>query len=604
MTIGKKLFLAFSLMILSVLAVGGVGVLALLQSKTLSEETVAVSVKSLSVLAPMGQDIARMEVVVQGVLLSGQKDKIDAARSQLAGLKGDFDAQLRAYDEVQTCEAAKGQYHTLLEKYSPFRAMLDHVLFVAGDGRWADATKVLAEGTTVTEGLQAQMKDFIVFNQTAGETAIAEGLSVADRSMLVLLGLTLVAFALASCLSWILTRSLVLPLRGASRLAARVSEGDLTARSEARTVRRRDEMGLLAQSLDALTQNLTGHVETIRQTGASIGASAEVLDNRASDFAAVGSRIDGAAGEGQRLAVLQTRGVTQSNGAVQSILKTIEQLDSLVAEQAASVAQTTAALEESASTTASIIGFTERMETVFAELKIRSSEGRQRLLGMLEKVRVMADQSQHLQTANTTIQSLASQTGLLSINAAIEAAHAGQAGKGFSVVADEIGKLSESSAQQSKDVSREIGILEELIEVVSQEAARSQAAFDAILEHIDALGTVQTQIRAAMAEQELGNREILEATGQVNAVTGAVRDGSARILEDSRGIAAEMERIHQSAQQLNSGIDLILAETRSLNLSAAEIKEDSSRHRALADQLDEAVGVFRLEAEQQGRTQG
>lgn len=593
MNIGKKLFLAFSITNLSVLAVGGVGVWALLQNKAMSEQRLATSVKALTLLAPMGNDVSQMVGSVQSVLLQGA-GALDGGQMQIAELKGHFDSQLRAYDATETGAEAQNQYHALLEKYAPFRALIDHVLFVVGNGSMNDAAAVLAEGNSAIRELQSEMTDFLGFNQAMANAAIEDTQAVADQSVFVVVVLTVVAFTLAVWLSASLTRSLALPLRGASRLAAQVSEGDLTVRFDSKAARRKDEVGQLAQSLDALAVNLTEHVETIRRTGTTIAQSAEKLDARATEFTAVGARIDQAAGDGGRLATLQTEGVNQSTQAIQSILKTIEELDVMVGEQAASVAQTTAALEQSASNTASIVTFTERMAAVFSDLRARSSEGRERLFGTLEKVKVMAAQSEHLENANATIRGIASQTSLLSMNAAIEAAHAGDAGRGFSVVADEIGKLSESAAAQSQEIGSEIETLETLIAEVSEEAGRSQAVFDTILDQIEALGAVQTQIRSAMAEQELGNREILKATGQVNAVTSAVRTGSARILDDSRGIASEMERIHKSAVQLQQGIDVILAETQALSRSVTAIQEDSGHHRILAEELESAVGVFRL----------
>jgi methyl-accepting chemotaxis protein len=287
--------------------------------------------------------------------------------------------------------------------------------------------------------------------------------------------------------------------------------------------------------------------------------------------------------------------VSGATASVATILGTIERLDRQVGEQAASVTQTSAALEQIASNTSSIAQTTERLGAAFGELKDTSDQGRDRLFAMIAKIQTIADQSYKLEEANEAIQSIASQTKLLSMNAAIEAAHAGDAGRGFSVVADEIRKLSESSAEQSAGIAREIGTTRSLIAEVSNDSVESGRAFEAILAHVGSLGRYQSVIREAMAEQEAGTRDILQATVRAGGATQEVRDGSARMVADSRSVAREMDKIQASALALGEGIAVVLAEADGLILAASGVLEDSLRQRELSDRLGTVVGVFRLE---------
>ena len=147
MTIGRKLFLAFSLMTLTVAAIGGAGYWGFQQVAALQTGPIQSSTKGLAELVPLAQSFPKMQAVAQAFLLSGQADRADEFQQQLNLLRSDFDTHLRAYSDTQTGEAEQSQYQAVMEKYSPFKSLLNHLFFVAGDGRFADAAILNAQPT-------------------------------------------------------------------------------------------------------------------------------------------------------------------------------------------------------------------------------------------------------------------------------------------------------------------------------------------------------------------------------------------------------------------------------------------------------------------------
>jgi len=598
MTIGRKLFTAFSLMTLTVAAVGGAGYWGFSRVAALQSGPLLASTAALSQLVPMSQSVTRMQAVTQGFLLTGNADEAGTYQRLLAQLRSDFDTQVRAYSDTLTQDSEQAQYQAVMEKYSPFKELLNRIFFVAGDGRFAEAAALLSgDGAIVIQTLDEQMKTFVAFNEEKVTANLAQANAEIGQAELFEVGLTLTGLVLSLFLAGLMTRSLVRPLRMASRLSAELAAGNLGVTVDRASVARKDEVGDLARAIDTLARSLAGHVSTIRQAGEDIETSARDLETRARDLADAGSRIGTAAQEGDALARQQETGVAGASQTIRTILATIGDLDGGVANQAAHVTQTSAALEEMASNISSIDATTERLAAVFGELKARSDEGREQLFAMIGKIETIASQSHSLEETNEAIQTIASQTKLLSMNAAIEAAHAGDAGRGFSVVADEIRKLSESSAEQSAGVAREIEAIRKLIAEASSDSQGSRLAFEAILEQVASLGGFQHQIRVAITEQAAGTKEILEATGKVNETTHKVRDGSARMVADSRSIAAEMERIQASARALLTGMGTMLTEAEGLARAASGALEDSARHRELSDKLATVVGVFRLQDE-------
>jgi methyl-accepting chemotaxis protein len=591
--IGTKLLLAFSAMTLAVVAVGVTGVGGLAQAKALSEGPYQASTKALGLLVPMGQDLVKMRVITQTALLGGAD--LAASKKELAEVRYDFDSSLRAYSDTQTDEAGQAQHQALQDKYAPYKALLDRVLFIAENGNLADAIKLLREsGTPVYTTLEDQMTQFATFNTERVTATLGAGAESADQAMTLALALTVLAFLGSLVLAWGLARSLSRPLQSATALAGRLADGDLTVRFDARLVRRTDEVGVLARALDGLAASLFLHISTIQAAGQSIEASAQSLEGRAGALAQVAGQIRTAADEGNGRAAQQTQGVEETAAAVQQILRTIEDLDGQVADLSAGMVQSSAALKDMAANTATIAQATGRLSTVFTELQTTSDVGAGRIREMIEKIRAIAAESDHLEEANEAIRGIASQTSLLSMNAAIEAAHAGDAGRGFSVVADEIGKLSQSAASQSRQIAQEIESIRGLILAVSQSSTGAEEAFVDILSPIQTLGTVQRDVKSAVDRHETGTAQVVTVSSRVADVAAHVREGSAQMVEASRNVSEEIGRILVWAQELQKGNAVIVDETNEVAAAVEAIRSDAAANRALSSDLDRIVGVFRV----------
>jgi methyl-accepting chemotaxis protein len=172
-------------------------------------------------------------------------------------------------------------------------------------------------------------------------------------------------------------------------------------------------------------------------------------------------------------------------------------------------------------------------------LKESSAVGHSSLNEVAADIRGIAEESESLLEINSVMRSIASQTNLLSMNAAIEAAHAGNSGKGFAVVADEIRKLAENSSQQSKIISTVLKKIKESIDKITRSTESVMNKFSAIDDSVKIVAEQEGNIFNAMTEQGTGSSQILQAIAQVNDITSQVKADARKLVEAAAKLGAD-----------------------------------------------------------------
>jgi PAS domain S-box-containing protein len=227
----------------------------------------------------------------------------------------------------------------------------------------------------------------------------------------------------------------------------------------------------------------------------------------------------------------------------QNIQTMIEQLNVNVTEQAAAVTESAAAIEEMVASIKAVTNALSINADKVKELQAASRVGHDGINDVVADIRGIAKESESLLEINSVMENIASQTDLLSMNAAIEAAHAGESGRGFAVVAEEIRKLAESSSEQSKTIGLVLKTIKDSIDKITRSTETVLNRFQEIDSGIKTVAEQEDGVLNAMEEQKRGSGQILQAIGRVSDITHSVKNDAQQMMERQQ-VAMREANVH------------------------------------------------------------
>ncbi len=388
----------------------------------------------------------------------------------------------------------------------------------------------IEEANTLVTGIQAERNqkinsfadELVSQEKNDAQTALADSLQVANQSILIFVIVGIAAIVLGIAIALILNRMISSPLKEISRAAERIASGDLTG--DISKDDRKDEVGVLAGTFRAMVANL-------RDLNGEIGEGVNVLASSANE-----------------------------------ILATATQVGTGATETAAAVSQTTATVEE-VRQTAQLSGQKAKHVSDSAQKAVQISQAGKKAVGdaiegmsrikdqvesIAENIVRLSEQSQAIAEIAGTVADLAGQVNLLSVNASIEASKAGEQGKGFLVVAQEVKNLSVQSKQASSqvrsilnDVQKAISAAvmateqgSKIVEAGSEQASRAGESIQMLADTIAESAQAAIQVAASSQQQQAGMDQLASAMESIkqasaqNAASTRQAEGAARGLHD------------------------------------------------------------------------
>ena len=361
--------------------------------------------------------------------------------------------------------------------------------------------------------------------------------------MLVLV-MAVIAGGIAIALSYFLTK----PFRQLVVSFNTISGGDLTASPPDYASR---EASALSKGFNSFADGISSLVRKIKDSARDIGKVAEDLSRSVNDTQAVITQVSEAMNSIRGDVGLENQSIGQNEAAVNQVMDEIEHLNGKIKEQSTQISGASSAIEEMVANLHSIENSTALANGRIQDLVQSSQDEKKRLSETTEAAKLVEKESQALAEMNQVISNVATQTNLLSMNAAIEAAHAGEAGKGFAVVAQEIRKLAETTAQQSKSSEEAILSLQKRIKEIASAAAHVEESFGGMIGMIHQVEEIISNLKTATEEQGIGSNQLLSSIEAINSITQDVKS-RAQAMKTSASEAVEACR---NLTQLSRGVD-------------------------------------------------
>ncbi|MDR2485783.1 MAG: methyl-accepting chemotaxis protein [Treponema sp.] len=487
-------------------------------------------------------------------------------------LEGSYNSAVKFYDIVfnkfipglEQGDSAKAKQlvlQDLKEQYKEHRKHIDQVV------------KSAALQYKETEALASRT----VFNDTLG---------------LIIIACVVIAVAILTGLSIYISitapiKTVILMLRDIAE-----GEGDLTKKL---AVTGKDELGIMALYFNETLEKIKKLVQTIKKESLRLSG---IGGDLAANMAETGSEINQITcylKNMKKRVINQSAGVTQTNATMTQITENIEKLNAGVEKQSRSVDRSSSAIEQMLANIRSVTNTLVQNAGNVKSLSEASDAGHAGIQEVAEEIQEIARDSEGLLEINAVMQNIASQTNLLSMNAAIEAAHAGEAGKGFAVVADEIRKLAENSGEQSRTISAVLKKIHDSITKILKSTDNALTGFEAIAAKVKTVSEQEEHIRNAMEEQGQGSKQILEAIGDLNNASQEVTDRVYQMREGSQEVIRESLNLENTTAEISEGINEISGSAEQINAAVGEVQGITIRNKESIEALVAAVSKFKTE---------
>ncbi|MDR3172300.1 MAG: methyl-accepting chemotaxis protein [Treponema sp.] len=416
------------------------------------------------------------------------------------------------------------------------------------------------------------------------------------EALLALFAALVLAVLLSGILAIGVSASLINPIKYSIAVLTTIAAGDLTFQIETADTEQRsvDEIGLMMRLLHQTQEGIKALVVAIEDKADSLSVVGNELSTMMTQSAAAIHEISAITQGMKAKAINQAASVNETNATMGQIILNIEHLNTNIEKQAESISRSSSAIEEMVANIASVTKSLIQNEQNVQELSEASDHGYTALQQVSMDIQDVAQESERLLEINRVIQNIASQTNLLAMNAAIEAAHAGEVGKGFAVVADEIRKLAESSSEQAKTVSVVLKKITQSLGGISNATVVVLNHFDIIDQRVKTVSEQEGHIRMAMEEQEAGSKDILSAITTSNTITQNVRCSSEAMMTGSKEIIGEGKNLEMLSADLTNGMNETASGMDQINTAVMRIQEISLENTQSIEVLVREITKFKI----------
>ena len=370
-----------------------------------------------------------------------------------------------------------------------------------------------------------------------------------------------------------------------------IAEGDFTKKYPDHLTK---EAALLSKGFNDFSENISGLVTTIKKSSTSIQNIANQLADNTGEITDSVSQTENAISGMNQTLTTQGNVINTVNEAVEQVALKTNSLNSEIDNQNKLIISSSENIETIMQNFFGITKNTESMSSKVGNILDSSETNISALKKSVDEIQQVQAESGALLEMNKVISSVASQTNLLAMNAAIEAAHAGESGKGFAVVADEIRKLAETTSKQAKDSSASLKAIQGKIDMISDSSLSVEKSFEETISQIQDFNTQMASLSNTISEQGTRAEQILSSLSDIKDSCTNVKDSAEGIASGTDKVAQNCKTLTQIQNEVDSGIQSCASASQALVSTSQSMGRISTQAQESVGQLTEAVSSFKV----------
>ncbi|AJO16609.1 methyl-accepting chemotaxis protein [Bacillus paralicheniformis] len=498
------------------------------------------------------------------LMVTKDNDRNETLQKHIKEKNEENSTLMEKIDQLKLMDNVSKKYENFKTEYKKLQDISSEMLSWAVKNENDKAYDVyLKEMEPQRETVNQLIEDIQTLNADNAKTIYQRDSKEAGSIITLLIIVIAAALVLSISIGLLMTRLITKPIKDIQALFAETEQGDFTVKG---TYQSKDELGLLTSSFNKMVAGVRSIIETVGETSHQVASSSQELSASADESTKASEYISTTI---QELAVgsdQQVESVENSRTVITGMTEFAGRISSN-AEKAAATADQTAMM--------SLEG-TKAINKVSTQMKSINET----VVSLSEAFKHLTERSNEIGNITEVITSIAEQTNLLALNAAIEAARAGEQGKGFAVVADEVRKLAEQSAQSAEQITR-------LITIIQNDTKQTMNSV------ISATGEVKEGLvvvhEAGGAFQKIEN-SITEVVTQINDVTNLVKNLTAGASEIETAISG----VKEVAETAAGSTQTVSAATQEQLASMEEIAAASQILAQNAEELQHLIQKFKI----------
>lgn len=371
-------------------------------------------------------------------------------------------------------------------------------------------------------------------------------------------------------------RSVFRPLNQLTIAIKELSQGsgDLTSSID---VYRKDEFGKISSGFNEFISKLNGIVVNIKHAAGAVTREKDDLLSNTEESASAATQITANVESVKSQIGNLDQQIQAVSSAMEEIQATVLSLNSNTDTQKLAVDQATASIEQMVASLRSVAGIVQAKRDTATELQQVIEDAGSKVNDAAEAYNEVVQLADRISEMSEVIQNIASQTNLLSMNAAIEAAHAGESGRGFAVVAEEIRKLAEVAQTNSTQITDVVNDITRKVDVAASVAHNSSKAFEQVRDETQSTIQALDEINSSTQELSEGGEQIIQANLALNEVSSSVQQSAKEMESTVDMVTRSTNEIADISRSVNSAMAEIATGVNEVSISSDHIREVSYR---------------------------